>query len=115
MAEVEGEVSHPDQFALVRHAVLQREEPAQDSDIFAHLGEGLAALDTLLPGERIPVGAEAEVHAPGARLSRVAKVMATSAGPRVQLLTMQLPSRTRSVVAAMAPSTETRHARAWSR
>ena len=44
---------------------------------------------------------------PGARLSRMAKVMAMSAGPRVQLLTMQLPSRTRSVVAAMAPSTET--------
>ena len=33
--------------------------------------------------------------------------MAMSAGPRVQLLTMQLPSRTRSVVAAIAPSTET--------
>ena len=45
---------------------------------------------------------------PGARLSRVAKVMAMSAGAAgSQLLTMQLPRRTRSVVAAMAPSTET--------
>ena len=35
------EIPHPDQLALVSHAVLQREEPAQDSDIFAHLGEGL--------------------------------------------------------------------------
>ena len=36
----------------------------------------------------------------------MAKVIAMSAGPRVQLLTMQLPRRTRSVVAAMPPSTE---------
>ena len=42
---------------------------------------------------------------PGAISSSVANVIAISAGPRVQVLTMPVPSLMRLVCAAIAPST----------
>ena len=82
--------------------LLVGEQTAQGGDDLADHGQRPAAVDADLARQRIPPRTDPQMIRPGARSSRVEKVLARRAALRVQMSTTPEPILIRSVAAANA-------------